>query len=473
MSEKKSDFNDKTTIKELRTLSTGKAIIYTLPNMGLTALLAITVFFTLFFYINIMGQPPLIVGAIYSATIFVYAVFCAIWGVIADKIGKKKLLLFSGPILAISFIFIWIPPIPTGSYGEMFLPLIFWLIIFGFTFRIMIAAFQPIIYSLLPELSTEEQNRVKISMINMIMMILGTIIGTIGPIVLMGDATKNLSREDPKLYYSTSLIGRIIYTQIVFFASLMSVMFCICFILMLIIIKEPPKQRDTKLSLNEMFKDLAEPFKDKNYRLFLITFYLFWIPFVAFQYLVLNLATFVISVRGNEFILMAIVVIMFAALSFIGWKKLSEKYGLKETLSICLIFAIFSFILVSILLIPMPNEIILIVGILLISLCFCSSVGTMVFPFAIMSDLIDNAELKTGKMLSGSYSGAFIMMGSLAAASSVLIISVNFELFGPEAALGYIIILSFIGPTLLFVALIVFQKVQIGTNKLAKNQKES
>jgi len=52
--------------------------------------LAITVFFTLLFYINIMGQPPLIVGAIYSATIFVYAVFCAIWGVIADKIGNKN-----------------------------------------------------------------------------------------------------------------------------------------------------------------------------------------------------------------------------------------------------------------------------------------------------------------------------------------------------------------------------------------------
>jgi len=162
---------------------------------------------------------------------------------------------------------------------------------------------------------------------------------------------------------------------------------------------------------------------------------------------------------------MAIVVIMFAALSFIGWKKLSEKYGLKETLSICLIFAIFSFILVSILVIPMTNEMILIVGILLISLCFCSLVGTMVFPFAIMSDLIDNAEIKTGKVLSGSYSGAFIMMGSLAAASSVLIISVNLEIFGPEPSLGYIIILSIIGSTLLFVALIVFQKVQlIGTD---------
>ncbi len=473
MTEKNSNFHDSIPQKELRILSTSKAIIYTLPNMGLTALLAIIVFFTFLFYINIMGQPPLIIGAIFSATIFVYAVFCPIWGVVADKIGKKKLLLFSGPILAISFIFIWTPPIPTGAYGELYLPLILWLIFFGFTFRIMIAAFQPIIYSLLPELSTEEQNRVKISMINMIMIIIGTVIGTIGPIILMGDVTKNLSREDPKLYYPISLIGKIIFTQIFFFATLISIIFCICLILMLLFIKEPPKQTVTKLSFKEMVNDLLGPFKDKNYGLFLIVFYLFWIPLVSFQFLVLNLATFVISMRGNEFILMAIVVIMFAAVSFIAWKNLSEKYGLKETLSICLIFSIFSFILFSLLLVPMPGEVGIIVGILLISLSFCSSVGIMVFPFAIMSDLIDNAEIKTGKNLSGSYSGAFIMMGSLASASSVLIISVNLELYGPEAALGYIIILSIIGPILLFAALLIFQKVQVkGTRKLVKKSNE-
>jgi Na+/melibiose symporter-like transporter len=170
---------------------------------------------------------------------------------------------------------------------------------------------------------------------------------------------------------------------------------------------------------------------------------------------------------------MAMVVIAFAAVSFIAWKKLSEKYGLKQTLSICLIFSIVSFILFSLLLVPIPSELVIIIGILLISLCFCSSVGTMVFPFAIMSDLIDNAEIKTGKILSGTYSGAFIMMGSLASASSMLIISVNLELYGPEAALGYIIILSLIGSTLLFVALIVFQKVEMkGTKKSEKNQND-
>jgi len=158
---------------------------------------------------------------------------------------------------------------------------------------------------------------------------------------------------------------------------------------------------------------------------------------------------------------MAVIVFVLSAFSFIAWKTLSEKYGLKNTLSICLIFAIISFFLFFVLLIPMTIELILIVGIILITICFCSLVGTMVFPFAIMSALIDNAELKADKVLSGSYSGAFIMMGSLASATSLIIISLFLELCGPETSFGYIIILSFIGSTLLIVALIIFQKVQL------------
>ncbi len=471
MTEKNIDFKTKQNFKELRTLSTGKAIIYCLPNMGLIAILAITVSFTLIFYINIMGQPPIIAGGIYSAGLFVYAIFCNIWGVIADKIGKKKVLLFSGPILAISFIFIWFPPIPTGPYGETFIPLVLWLIVFVFIFRIMMAAFQPILYSLLPELSTDEQNRVKISMINMMMMILGTVIGSIGPIILMGDVTQNLSRDTPKLYYPTSPIGRAIYTQISFFASLVSILFIILFIIMMLIIKEPLKERERNLSFGEIFKDLAIPLKDRNYRTFLITFYLFWIPFIAFQFLLLNFATFVISLRGTEFILMAIVSFSSSIASFIIWKKLSEKFGLKKTLTICLIFACFSFFLFIILLIPMAHEINLAVGIFIIALCFCSLVGTMVFPFALISDLIDTAELKTGKSLSGSYLGAFTMVGSFASASAMLMISVFLELYGTKAPIGYIVILSIIGASLIVAALIIFQKVQIvGTDQRRKQK---
>jgi len=87
----------------------------------------------------------------------------------------------------------------------------------------------------------------------------------------------------------------------------------------------------------------------------------------------------------------------------------------------------------------------------------------------LISDLIDTAELKTGKSLSGSYLGAFTMVGSFASASAMLIISVFLELYGTESPIGYIVLLSIIGVSLIVAALIIFQKVQIvGTEQRRK-----
>jgi len=86
------------TLYEHKILSTGQAIAYGLPNAGLQAILGILVSFTLLFYINIMGQPPILVGGIFSAGLVFYAIMCIIGGAIADKVGKKKVMLISGPL---------------------------------------------------------------------------------------------------------------------------------------------------------------------------------------------------------------------------------------------------------------------------------------------------------------------------------------------------------------------------------------
>ena len=446
--------------KEVRILSTGKAVVLGLPNLGLTAVLGVAVSFSLIFYINIMGQPPIIAGGIYSVALYLYALMCILGGALSDKIGKKKVMAISGPIIALSFIFLWIPPIPTTEYGTLYLPLFIWFLLWSFLFRIMVGFFQPSMYAFQPELSTDEQNRVKVSMINMLCILGGTVIGAFVPIILMGDLTQNLSRSDPKLYYPESEIGKNIATQIQLLTTLISVLFVILFIIMLIIIKEPEKDRSDKSSFKEVMVQLTEPLRDTNYRTFLITFFLFWIPFVAFQYLVVNLGTFLLKLRGNEFVILAVVALIFAIVSFVVWKTISTKFGIKKTLTICLIFAAVAFFLVLILLIPMPHGLLFGVGIILVSLCLCSLVGTMVFPFAIMGDIIDQAEEATGKNLSGSYSGGFTMMGSLASGTAMLIISIFLEIFGPEAPISYAFILA-LGAAFIVVAIFLFQKVKI------------
>ena len=94
----------------------------------------------------------------------------------------------------------------------------------------------------------------------------------------------------------------------------------------------------------------------------------------------------------------------------------------------------------------------------------------MTFPLAISGDLIDSAESKAnGKSLSGTYSGAYIMIEALGEAVSMLIIAIFLQLYGPESPISYALILAVVGASLLLIAVIIFQKVPIvGTEERQK-----
>ena len=103
----------------------------------------------------------------------------------------------------------------------------------------------------------------------------------------------------------------------------------------------------------------------------------------------------------------------------------------------------------------------------MVCLCLVGYVGTMIFPFAIMSDIIDTAELETGKSLSGSYTGAFNMMSSFGSATSMLIISIFLELLGSENRISYAIIFLF-GSFLFIFSIIILKKVIVVGTKQRK-----
>jgi len=233
---------------------------------------------------------------------------------------------------------------------------------------------------------------------------------------------------------------------------------------MLITIKEPEKEKSSTYSFKEVMAQIIEPLKDPNYKRFLIAFFLYSIPFTAFNYLIVNLGTFLLKLRGFEFIILAGVAFCFSILSFMIWKMLSKKVGIKKSLSTCLAFSCFSFLLVLILLFPMPLELSFGVGLVIITSCLSNLIGTMIFSIPIISDLIDQSERKIGRNLSGAYTGAYTMIGSIAAGTAMLIISIFLELFGPEAPISYVFILT-LGATFIAIAFFIFQKVEIEGSK--------
>ena len=442
-----------------RTLTTKQAIIYCLPNAGFNTILAIMINFTFFFYINLMGQPPIIIGTILSLSLIIYAVMCAFWGSMADKIGVNKILWFGGVFLTISSIMYWTPPISTLGYGEIYLPLILWFLCFSILFRVAGAAFQASIYSLLPNLSESEQDRIKISMINMLMLTAGTIIGVMGPLIMLGEATKNLKRDDPHLFLPESSTGQFIYMQISIFSTILCLIFFFCLILMQIKFKERFNKIKRNLSQQNIKKDSRAPFRDRNYRKWLIAFFLFWIPFVAFQYLILNIATYLLKLRGNEFILLAGGALLTVLFSFLLWQKITKKCGLKRTFIICLLSGSILFFLIVILILPIPHELVVCFGLLIIFLIICDLIGIMGLPLAIISKFVDKAKQTSDAPVSGAYTGVFIMFGSFSAALSMLFVTSLLQIFGPENPVSYVLIFI-IGAGLITVALNIFRKIQ-------------
>jgi len=473
MTEDRPKTEEKKAFKELRTLSKREALIYSMPNAGNTAMLGIAVNFTLLFYINIMGQPPIVAGGIYSIALYLYAFLCPLFGAVSDKIksrfGRKKMvMLFSGPIIMITFILFWVPPIPDTPYGTMFLPLLIWLILFMFIFRIAGAAFASSYAGLLPELSTDEKNRVEISTITMLMMILGVAIGIFGPILLLGETTQDLPVDDPQLYYPASATGRAIASGLLTFVVLISIFYIACVVIVLVLIKEPPTDTVEDVSFKQVMKDLKEPFRDRNSLMFLISYFLVWIPLVTLNYTVMNLTTFVLDLRGSEFLLFAGFAMAAAIGAFLLWNILSQRIGLKKTTSICTLITCISFFFILLLILPMDHSLMIVIGMIVLCFCLVGYVGVMIFPMAIISDIIDTAELKQGRSLSGSYMGAYNMVLSFGSATSMLIVSIFLQNFGPAEPLSYGIIYLVCGFLLVF-GFIVFQKVSIvGTEERTK-----
>jgi GPH family glycoside/pentoside/hexuronide:cation symporter len=474
MTEIKKKSSEEQRFKELRTLSKGQAFLYSLPNAGVTAILGIITSFIILYYVNIMGVPPIVQGAIFSIALYIYAFLCPLFGSLCNRLqsrfGRKKtLMLITGPIYALLSILLWLNPFPSADipYSTPYLPVVLWLAVILISLRLVGSAFYSTYISLLPDLTTDEQNRIQASSIGMMTAIMGVAMSLFGPILLLSETTRNLSIEDPSLYYPTSPVGRDIAFGITIIGIFMALFFLVGYILMMIKIKEPPLEcEDTPLK--QAFVDLKKPFKDKNFRSFLISYFLFWMPLVSLNYTLMPIATFLLDLRGNEFILLAIFAFGAAIAAFVIWTKLSLKWGLKKTTMACIFISIIALSMVFFLTFPMSHEVKLAYGLVVVCFCLMGYVGAMIFPFPIISDIIDTAEIKSGRSLSGPYSGAYNFVLSSAAATAMLVVTSILEIFGAQEPISFAMIFA-LGAILLVCSLLFFKKVNIiGTDQRSK-----
>ena len=474
MSDKATNNGNGSPQKEHRILSTKQAMIYSLPLGGLQAVIGMMGFFAILFYTNIMGAPAIFTGLIYSGGLYLEAFLSIFFGVFSDNIksrigGKKTIILLSIPIISLSTILLWVPPIPPSSvvFGAFYPPLLTWMLLFILFFRIADAGYWACYNALLPELSTDEKNRVKISMIGMLITLVGIILGILGPMIIMGDVTEDLPRNDPQLYIhgANGAIAQEIASGVFVFTIFFNILFIIFIALMLLFTKEPSKPSRERPSISQIFSDITGPLKDKNFRNYLISFFLSWTPIVSLSYLLMNIATYLLELRGSEFVIFMVVALCAGLFAFVFSQKLSAKYGIKKTLRICLSITLIPFVSIFIILFPLDHALTVVIGMALVSLCLIGFVGAMIFPATIMSAIVDEAEKNSQKSLSGSYAGAYSMVLTGGSATSMLIVSLFLEIFGAEAKISYVGFFLF-GAVLLTLSLFIFRKVRISNDEV-------
>jgi len=426
--------------------------------MLFTAMINVLVGISLIFYISILGIPALLTGIIFSIGLFMYAAMCIIWGAIADRFGRKKVLWITGILMSMTFIGLWTPPTPptTVPYGVIFVPLLVWFIVFSLAFRITSAGFESAFISLIPDLGSDQKIRTKIVMVNTLMTTIGAVVGMVVPFVVMGNATKSTQKGQSSLYYPVSQLGQQIYLSIAIFSIILSGVFLLLTVLMLTHIQEPAIYSEKIASLTH----LSAPFKDKKYRRWLVTYILLWIPFIAFQTLMLNMATFVLRLHGVQFYLFiggGVVVVFFSAAL---WQILAKKMGLKSAFQLCLTVSTIAFFSHIILLVSLSAEFIIPIGILLIFILLWALTGVMSLPLVIMSDLIIQAQTSKNKAISGLYSGAQSTVARIGSGITMLYVVIFLDMFGIDNALSYGLIFTF-GGIFVLVSAISFKKIPI------------
>ncbi|MHA1733908.1 MAG: hypothetical protein ACTSU5_18355 [Promethearchaeota archaeon] len=152
--------------------------------------------------------------------------------------------------------------------------------------------------------------------------------------------------------------------------------------------------------------------------------------------------------------------------SFLLLQGLAAKRGLKWAFSLCLGLSALGLLLLLVLSFPMPREVRLAVGYIAMVPALAGLVGSMIFPTAILSDIIDGAhEREPGVEQSGAYNGTFNLLLAVSGSLAMLLVTGTMSAFGPDSVGGYGVVFA-VGAGLVGLAALAFRRVDVvGTDE--------
>lgn len=361
--------------------------------------------YIIFYYVDVLKMPAELIGL----GMAIYGIWNAIndplLGQLSDRTRSKwgrriPYIRFGSLPFVLAFIFVWAPPLKQLNNNTSLIFAYFMLVIFLYDtlFTLVIINWT----SLFPEMYKTQEERTSVSAMRQIFGIVGNILGVAAPPILY--ATVGWS--------SMGIIFGIITL--------------IFLILSLVGAKEDPSYSESEgLS---MFKSLKATFGNKSFLTYVIGSMFVQFTFVMLQAGIPFYAKYVLKVEGfSVSLLMGTIFII--ALFFVNlWGKRANIKGSKSTI-------IISAILYGIALIPFWFVKSLLGGIITTGILGIGLAGLIVLLDVLLSDIIDEDELKTGARREGIYFGINGFMIRLGISAQSIIMGTILKLSGYNAHL--------------------------------------
>ena len=357
-------------------------LIYGSGRFGSSLLLDLVSFITFYLYFEIFNLEPILSGIATGLGKFTIAFSGFFFGYISDKTNtkfgrRKPYILVGAPILAISFIMLFIPhkfglhltkilTISIGNEISLFIYLIIFICAFNFFYGFLLSPFQAWMREL-----TQEGERIEVSayqnFFNILAVGVSAIVALPFPEALTGEGLEIL----PIIVIIFGIIE-------------------ICgYVTPLFKLKEDPS---VKIERN-LIKELKITWENKNFMRWQLAQGFFAIVFTIIINSILGFIQNVLLFGTTQYIIAALVLLLAVILLWTIWghlsKKKSKHYALQSALIIFTIFVPLSLV-IGIVRIEF-------LGYIYIGLVAAGISSWFLFPYVVMADFAEDDELRTGE----------------------------------------------------------------------------
>lgn len=364
--------------------------------------------FAMFFYVDLLAMRPYL----FSLAMIIYSIWNAIndplFGQISDRTrtrwGRRIPYIAFGAIpLAVAFALIWMPPDAVRSGDWLGYPKLFWyFLVVAFLFDGLYTMVILNWTALFPEMYPNLEERAQVSGLRQSFTVIGMIIGTA---------------------LSPTIYGKLGWPML---GGILGAVTCISLFISLLGSRERPEFRgDEPLAL---WPALKHTFANRSFITYVIAGLLIQLTFTIMQGAIPFYCKYVLRIEGFQVSLLLGVVFIVALPFLYFWQRMTVRWGARRTIMTAA--TIYALALVPFLFIKS-----FVGGLITAALVGIGVAGPMLLLDVLLSDVIDEDELRTGVRREGMYFGMNALIVRLGISVQAIISAVVLEMSGYDATL--------------------------------------